>query len=110
MAEKAKEKKVTLREVVRDELAKLVMEARGMEEIGRTKEGLVLREGEETVVIKVILKKDAVEKKDIVETLKLAELVGEAKVAETAEAAEEVTAEAERERIKESIREDALRV
>ncbi len=75
MAEKVKEKKVTLREVVRDELAKLVMEARGMTEIGRTKEGLVLREGEETVVIKVILKKDAVETKNIVETLKLAELV-----------------------------------
>ncbi len=83
MAEKAKEKKVTLREVVRDELAKLVMEARGMEEIGRTKEGLVVREGEETVVIKVILKKGVVEKKDIVEFLKLAELVeGEAEAQE----------------------------
>ncbi len=90
MAEKVKEKKVTLREVVRDELAKLVMEARGMEEIGRTKEGLVLREGEETVVIKVILKKDAVETKDIVETLKLAELVkgdAEAEEVETEAAA-----------------------
>ncbi len=79
MAEKVKEQKVTLREIVRNELAMLVMEARGMTEIGRTKEGLVLRESEETVVIKVILKKGAVETKDIVETLKLAELVkGEA--------------------------------
>ncbi len=93
MAEKAKEKKVTLREVVRDELAKLVMEAKGMAEIGRTKEGLVLREGEETVVIKVILKKDAVETKDIVETLKLAELAKVAEVAETAELAEELETE-----------------
>ncbi len=82
MAEKAKEKKVTLREIVREELAILIMEQRGMVEIERTKEGLVIEEGEEVVVVKVILKKDRVEKKDIIETLKLAELVGEAEIAE----------------------------
>ncbi len=84
MAEK-KEQKVTLREIVREELAILIMEQRGMVEIGRTKEGLVIEEGEEVVVVKVILKKGQVETKDIVETLKLAELVGESKVTQEVE-------------------------
>ncbi len=88
MAEK-KEQKVTLREIVREELAILIMEQRGMVEIGRTKEGLVIEEGEEVVVVKIILKKGQVEKKDIVETLKLAELVGEVKIAQEVEEEED---------------------
>ncbi len=84
MAEK-KEQKVTLREIVREELAILIMEQRGMSEIGRTKEGLVIEEGEEVVVVKIILKKGQVETKDIVETLKLAELVKEGEIAEEME-------------------------
>ncbi len=84
MAEK-KEQKVTLREIVREELAILIMEQRGMTEIGRTKEGLVIEEGEEVVVVKIILKKGQVEKKDIIETLKLEELVKEEEDAEEVE-------------------------
>ncbi len=85
MAEKAKEKKVTVREILREELAILIMEARGMERIGRTKEGLVVEIGEETVVVKTILKKDRVEKKDIVEILELAKLVKGEEISEEVE-------------------------
>lgn len=72
MVEKAK--KVTLRDVVRNELAGLIMEARGEVFIDRTKEGLVIREGSETLVIRVIQKKDMVERKDVVETITLKDL------------------------------------
>ncbi len=85
MAEKAKEKKVTVREILREELAILIMEAKGMEKIGRTKEGLVVEIGEETVVVKTILKKDKVEKKDIVEILELAKMVKGEEVSEEVE-------------------------
>lgn len=64
-----KEKKVTLRETLRAELAELLKEKEGLAKIGRTKEGLVITRGEETAVVRVILKKEAVEAKDIVETL-----------------------------------------
>ena len=70
---KAKEKKVALRDIVRAELAQLIMADRGLPEIGRTKEGLVIQEkGDEGqlvhLVVRVIEKKSLVEKADIVET------------------------------------------
>lgn len=64
-----KEKKVTLRETLRAELAEMLKEKEGLAKIGRTKEGLVITRGEETAVVRVILKKEAIETKDIVETL-----------------------------------------
>ncbi len=70
MAEK-KEKKVEMRDLVRQELAELIMEARGLTEIERTKEGLVIREGEQDIVIKVIQKKNPVAEADVVEVIKL---------------------------------------
>ncbi len=70
MAEK-KEKKVEMRDLVRQELAELIMEARGLTEIERTKEGLVIREGEQDIVIKVIQKKNPVAETDVVEVIKL---------------------------------------
>lgn len=70
---KGKEKKVEPRDVLRKELAQLIMEAKGLEEIGRTKEGLVFTEGEQDLVIRVIQKKGKVEGKDIVEVFKFGE-------------------------------------
>jgi hypothetical protein len=64
-----KEKKVTLREVLRAELAEILKEKEGLAKIGRTKEGLVVVRGDETAIVRVILKKEAVEAKDILETL-----------------------------------------
>jgi len=72
-----KEKKVELRDVLRKEIAVLLMEAKGLTEIGRTKEGLVVTEGEQDLVIRVIQKKDKVEKKDIVEVITLDEAEAE---------------------------------
>lgn len=69
MAEKGKEKKVTARENLRMVVAGLLMDEFGLEKIDRTKEGLVVRIGEEDLVVRVILKKDKVEKKDVVETI-----------------------------------------
>ena len=69
----AKEKKVEARDVLRKEIAELLMEAKGLTEIGRTKEGLVITDGEQDLVVRVIQKKDRVEKKDIVEVLTLGE-------------------------------------
>lgn len=68
-----KEKKVEARDVLRKEIAELLMEAKGLTEIGRTKEGLVITDGEQDLVVRVIQKKDRVEKKDIVEVLTLGE-------------------------------------
>lgn len=83
-----KEKKVEARDVLRKEIAELLMEAKGLTRMGRTKEGLVITDGEQDLVIRVIQKKDRVEKKDIVEVLTL----GEAEVA-TVEAEAEVEAD-----------------
>ena len=69
MPEKGKEKKVTARENLRMVVAGLLMDEFGLEKIDRTKEGLVVRIGEEDLVVRVILKKDKVEKKDVVETI-----------------------------------------
>lgn len=66
-----KEKKVEARDVLRKEIAELILKARGLTEIGRTKEGLVVTDGEQDLVVRVIQKKDRVEKKDIVETFTL---------------------------------------
>lgn len=70
----AKEKKVELRDVVRAELAQLIMEARDLGEILRTKEGLVIQEtndkGEKVhLVVRVIQKKSLVGQGDVVETI-----------------------------------------
>ena len=70
---KAKEKKVVLRDVLRAELAQLIMADRGLPSIERTKEGLVVQElGEDGkvvhLIVRVIEKKSLVEKADIVET------------------------------------------
>jgi hypothetical protein len=64
-----KAKKVTAREVIRAELAEILKREKGLEKIARTKEGLVLVVGEETVVIRVILKKEKIEANEILETL-----------------------------------------
>jgi hypothetical protein len=64
-----KEKKVTLRETLRAELAEILKETEGVAKIARTKEGLVVKRGEETAIVRVILKKTAVEAKDVVEEL-----------------------------------------
>ncbi len=66
MAEKVKEVKVTAREIVRAELVKMLTE-NGTNLVGRTKEGLILEVNGETVAVKVILKKDKVEKGAFVE-------------------------------------------
>lgn len=79
MAEKGKEKKVTAREELRGVIAGLLMEEFGLEKIGRTKEGLLVKVGDEDVIVRVILKKEKVEAKDIVEFItKDAEEVEEA--------------------------------
>jgi len=79
MAEKGKEKKVTARETLRTVIAGLLMEKFELEKIGRTKEGLLVKVGDEDVIVRVILKKEKVEAKDIVEFItKDAEEVEEA--------------------------------
>jgi len=69
MVEKGKEKKVTARETLRTVIAGLLMDEFGLEKIGRTKEGLLVRTGDEDLIVRVILKKNKVEAKDIVETI-----------------------------------------
>lgn len=64
-----KEKKVTLRETLRGELAEILKEKEGLTKIARTKEGLVVKRGDETAIVRVILKKTKIEAKDIVEEL-----------------------------------------
>ncbi len=66
---KTKEKKVEARDVLRNELAQLIMANRGLNEIGRTKEGLLVQEGENDLIVRVVQKKDKVEKNAIVETI-----------------------------------------
>ena len=68
MSEKGKEKKVELREIVRGELAQMILKEQGLEGIGRSKEGLVLEVNGVNVVVKTILKKEKVETKDLIET------------------------------------------
>ncbi len=68
-----KEKKVEARDILRAELAQLVMEAKGLDEIKRTKEGLVVTEDGQDLVIRVIQKKAKVEGKDVIEVIKLGE-------------------------------------
>ncbi len=92
MAGKGKEKKVESRDIVRNMLAQLIMEAEGTERISRTKEGLLVTLGEQDLIVRVIQKKSKVESKDIVETITLESLTVEA-VEETGETAEEVEAE-----------------
>ncbi len=69
MAEKGKAKKVEPRDIWRNKVAQLIMEDMGLGEIGRTKEGILVRDGDQDIIIKVIQKKDKVEAKDIVETI-----------------------------------------
>lgn len=92
MAGKGKKKKVESRDIVRNMLAQLIMEAEGTERISRTKEGLLVTLGEQDLIVRVIQKKSKVESKDIVETITLESLTVEA-VEETGETAEEVEAE-----------------
>ena len=89
MAEK--EKKVTVREVMREKLAVMLMKEMGLEKMGRTKEGLVVKVGEETLVVRVILKKEKVETKDVVEVLELAKLEEEGEDGEEEEEEEEIS-------------------
>ena len=68
MAEaKVKKVKVTERDIVRDLLVGILVDA-GSKLIGRTKEGLVLEVNDNHVVVRTILKKEKVEKKDLLET------------------------------------------
>lgn len=82
MAEKAeKTKKVELRDIVRAELAQMIMKSRKMVTIDRTREGLVLREtsdnGERVdLIVRVIQKKAVIETADIVETIAIEEVDG----------------------------------
>ena len=81
MAEKVK--KVELRDTLRNEVAFLLMQERGLAKIGRSKEGLVIEEvdgnGEAVnLVIRVIQKKAVVENADIVEWVKWEDLDKEA--------------------------------
>ncbi len=71
---KAKEKKITSRDQLRNELAELIMNARGLTVLERTKEGLVVKNGDEDLVIRVVLKKDPVVKADVVEILSQGEV------------------------------------
>lgn len=79
MSEKGKEKKVEMREIIRNWLAQVIMQEKGMDKIERTKEGLVIREvqGEESVdiVVRVIQKKALVEEGDVVEVIVREDLV-----------------------------------
>ncbi len=92
---KAKEKKVELRDVVRAQLAQLIMADRGLGEIVRTKEGLVVQEvndkGEAVhLVVRVIQKKELTGQGDVVETI-----VAEADEADEAEDVAEDVADIE---------------
>ena len=70
MAEaKVKEKKVTEREKFMYEVAQILMEAMDLDELNRSKEGLVFNCGEEQVVVKFIQKKNKVYREDIVENI-----------------------------------------
>ncbi len=70
MSEKTKaEKKVTMREKLMGEVASILMEQYGMEELPRTKEGLLFEVDGEQVVLKFIQKKKVVTNADIVEIL-----------------------------------------
>jgi hypothetical protein len=70
MAEtKVKEKKVTEREKFMYEVAQILMEAMDLDELNRSKEGLVFNRGEEQVVVKFIQKKNKVYREDIVENI-----------------------------------------
>ena len=64
------EKKVEMRDVLRNKVAQLVMAEFGMAEIARSKEGLVINVEDKSLVIRVIQKKERVEKADIVEVIK----------------------------------------
>ena len=87
----AKEKKVELRDVVRNQLAQLIMFDRGLDLIERTKEGLVVQEVNEDgtvthLIVRVIQKKSLIEKADVVEVIVADE--AEADEADEAEATE----------------------
>ncbi len=71
---KAKEKKITSRDQLRNELAELIMNARDLTVLERTKEGLVVKNGDEYLVVRVVLKKDPIERTDVVETLNQGEV------------------------------------
>lgn len=67
--ETEKKVKVTEREIVREALAKLLLAEFGLNELKRTKEGLVLEVNGETVVVRTILKKEAVKTGDVIEVI-----------------------------------------
>ncbi len=98
----AKEKKVTLRDKLQNELAQLIMQERDHVFIDRTKEGLVVQFGDETLVVRVVHKKGIIERKDVVEQIAKADIKYEVLLTE----AEQMEAEhAEQERQQKMIEE-----
>ncbi len=69
MSKEGKEKKVEMRDVIRTEVAQLLMKERGLETMVRTKEGVVLTVGETDFVIRVIQKKEKVKQGDVVDVI-----------------------------------------
>lgn len=69
MAKEQKVKAPEPRDVLRAELAQLLMEHEDLPRIERTKEGLVISRGEVDLVVRVIQKKERVEANAIVETI-----------------------------------------
>lgn len=65
----AKQKKVEVRDEIREEIAQLLMAQFGLETMNRTKEGLVLPVGDKDLVIRVVQKKERVTQGDVIETL-----------------------------------------
>lgn len=64
-------KKLEVRDILRNKIAQLIMEDLGISEIGRSKEGLVISTSDgKDLVVRVIQKKERVEKADIVEIIK----------------------------------------
>lgn len=65
----SKEKKVEMRDVLRSELAQMIMKEFHMTGIRRTKEGLVVRREDKDLVVRVVQKKELVGDADVLEVI-----------------------------------------
>lgn len=65
----SKEKKVEMRDVLRSELAQMIMKEFHMTGIRRTKEGLVVRREDKDLVVRVVQKKELVREADVLEVI-----------------------------------------
>lgn len=66
MAE-AKEKKVHARDVFYKEMAEILMDAYGLDHVGKTKDGLIFKREDKDYAVRIIEKKEAVNREDFVE-------------------------------------------